>query len=115
MAGNVIPRPHFLDRELTTKCQRVAQLCAEVNSDLREIGSIIEEVPLLANRILRAVNHSVAGTVRTIQSAQQAAILLGANRVREIAEQLLQDVRHSAPPRVDIVAAPRQSAGGRSA
>ena len=115
MDGKVIPRPHFLDRELTTKCQRVAQLSAEVNSDLREIGQLTQEVPLLANRILRAANQSRAGTARTIDSAQQAAILLGANRVREIAEQLLRDVRHSAPPRVDIVKAPRRSARGRSA
>ena len=89
MDSNQIPRPHFLQHEAHARIVRVIQQCRDPESNLCEIAQVADAVPALSQMILKASNAVPMRTAGKITSLEQAVLLLGANRICTLAEDLL--------------------------
>ena len=63
----------------------VIQLCADPNSTVNQLKSIISSDQVLTSQILRIANSSYFNYPRTIHSIERAIVILGFNLIRDIA------------------------------
>ena len=98
MPDENIPTPHFLSKDLAGKYETLLKVSHQAEPDLRQIAQLVQDVPILKRRILSVANGASHGLRRRVTSTQQAVSLLGADRIREIAQLILIENRHVGPP-----------------
>ena len=70
---------------LPTAVTRLLSLARDINVDFREIARVIETDQTLTARTLRAANSPLNGVSRPVKTVRQAAVLLGADTIINLA------------------------------
>lgn len=91
MPSREIHPPHESPLELTARCREVFRLSDDAEPDLQQIARCAGEIPVLAQRLIRRVNSAGIGLRNRVSEVEQAVTLLGADRIRSVVEQLLQE------------------------
>jgi HD-like signal output (HDOD) protein len=90
-----VPPPKYRLRELAQQCRELIRLSSTAEPDLREITGQIRQAPLLEARVVRYVNSIGVGLKNRVSRIDHAVALLGAARIRSLAERLLQESSQS--------------------
>jgi HD-like signal output (HDOD) protein len=90
-----MPTPEFHpphdSPELSVRCRELFRLCDDAEPDLQQIARQAREIPVLAQRLMQRVNSASMGLRGRVAQVEQAAVLLGTDRIRGVVEQLLQE------------------------
>lgn len=69
---------------LPTVFLNVMRIMRDPNTPIKEIAQVAECDPAISMKILKLINSSFYGLARTIDSVQQAIVLLGANTLKNV-------------------------------
>ena len=85
-------------KDLSSQCRKVLRLSNSLEPNIREIAEHTREIPPLSAAVLQTVNSASMGLQRTIHSVDQAVALLGAKRMCDVIEHVLDADDPSNPP-----------------
>jgi len=91
MPSREIHPPHESPWELAARCREVSRLSDDSEVDLQQIARCAQESPVLAQRLIRRANSASLGLRNRVSEVGQAVTVLGADRIRSVVEQLLQE------------------------
>ena len=69
---------------LPTVFLNIMRLMRDPNTPMREIAKVVESDPAISIKILKLINSSFYGLTRTVDSVQQAIVLLGASTLKNV-------------------------------
>jgi HD-like signal output (HDOD) protein len=84
-------------RDLSGPCRELLRLSGGNEPDLQEIARFLREQPLLEQRVLRHVNSIGVGLRNRVSGVEHAVALLGAGRLRSLAQHLLDESPQTQP------------------
>jgi HD-like signal output (HDOD) protein len=93
MAHPKIRQPHFASWDLAVQCEEVVRLSSDAEPNLQEIARRAQAHPALAQLVVTHVNSPRYGLRNKVSDVHHAVALLGAERIRGLVEQLLQDTQ----------------------
>ena len=69
---------------LPTVFLNVMRLMRDPNTPMKDLANAVESDPAISMKILKLINSSFYGLARTVDSVQQAIVLLGANTLKNV-------------------------------
>lgn len=77
--------PHFADQEGPLDAELTELLFGDTEPNLRMLARRIQHVPWLARRVVLAANSAVYGLASRVDSVEWAVLVIGLDRLRQIA------------------------------